>query len=288
MRREVKILLAGVALILATNLYALIGVWYNRSGEPDSVIELSERELRLMSGYRSRRENSGISVRLEQLNTSYGLLSENYGSKNPYPWLTRAKLAELGFDMSVPTDAPGAHEHYRRFLAKEVYIVMEYDGPAFQSILTDNEKVLQEKQDAMAVLEQADQSDKNLAQELERAEKTLQSLRSRMSRLVTIDAGLDAGMLRKRYPDRERYLITSAELKPYGLWGKNARPGAWIRPLSVKEIHIPRQFHEQLQSWTKDNPYMGSSMEPRYRIKLGVGRRYEAWVMDVKPYPVDE
>ncbi|MFL6653087.1 MAG: DUF4824 family protein, partial [Sulfurifustaceae bacterium] len=42
-----RTLLAGIALIAATNAVALVGVAYNRSGEPSSVLKLTERELAL-------------------------------------------------------------------------------------------------------------------------------------------------------------------------------------------------------------------------------------------------
>ena len=37
----------GLGLILASNAIALAGVWYNRSGEPQAQLQLSEREIQL-------------------------------------------------------------------------------------------------------------------------------------------------------------------------------------------------------------------------------------------------
>ena len=46
-----KIFIAGLAIIIVTNIVALAGVAYNRSGEPDAVVELTERELGLPYRY---------------------------------------------------------------------------------------------------------------------------------------------------------------------------------------------------------------------------------------------
>ena len=59
-----RTLLAGIALILAVNAVALAGVAYNRSGEPDSVLRLTERELQASYGWHGSAENSGAALTL--------------------------------------------------------------------------------------------------------------------------------------------------------------------------------------------------------------------------------
>ena len=54
-----KILIAGLAIIIATNVVALAGVAYNRSGNPEAQIELTERELAMPHRYRMNKENRG-------------------------------------------------------------------------------------------------------------------------------------------------------------------------------------------------------------------------------------
>ena len=57
-------LIAGAALIVLTNAIALVGVAYNRSGEPDSTLTLTRRELQMSYRWWRDRENSGIALRL--------------------------------------------------------------------------------------------------------------------------------------------------------------------------------------------------------------------------------
>ena len=55
-----KILAAGAALIVLANAVALTGVYLNRSGEPDSRVVLSQRELGMTWGWQADRDNSGM------------------------------------------------------------------------------------------------------------------------------------------------------------------------------------------------------------------------------------
>ena len=53
-------LIAAIALIVLTNVVVLAGVAYNRSGEPDATVTLTERELNLAGSWRLEdREDSG-------------------------------------------------------------------------------------------------------------------------------------------------------------------------------------------------------------------------------------
>jgi hypothetical protein len=58
------VLIADHALIAITNAIALGGAVYNRSGEPDSTLALSDRELQLPCESWSGSENSELSLRL--------------------------------------------------------------------------------------------------------------------------------------------------------------------------------------------------------------------------------
>jgi hypothetical protein len=58
-----RLFVSGFALILIANVIALAGVAANRSGKPEAVIELTERELRLPY-YEMNDENSGLALHL--------------------------------------------------------------------------------------------------------------------------------------------------------------------------------------------------------------------------------
>lgn len=59
-----------------------------RSGEPDAVVTLTERELHLWS---HNKENSGVTLKLE-LQPDHNKWSETS------PWFDRKTLEEVGFD----------------------------------------------------------------------------------------------------------------------------------------------------------------------------------------------
>ncbi|HEX5629429.1 MAG TPA: DUF4824 family protein, partial [Usitatibacteraceae bacterium] len=133
------ILLAGVGLILAANAVALGGAAWNRSGDPESTLRLTERELRFVGEPVLDRENSGMALRLR-----WRTLAQRAGPEDDFPdgryayggapkWLDGAKLAELGFD-TARKKVPGGREH-DAIPAKEVFLVLELDGGAYQAAL---------------------------------------------------------------------------------------------------------------------------------------------------------
>ncbi|MGH8649482.1 MAG: DUF4824 family protein, partial [Burkholderiales bacterium] len=55
-----RTLAAGIVLIALTNAIALGGVAWNRSGEPESVLKLTQRELSQPRGFGLDREEGGL------------------------------------------------------------------------------------------------------------------------------------------------------------------------------------------------------------------------------------
>src|SRR5262245_25672132 len=89
MRRILPLLL----IVIVANVAMLIGVVANRSGEPDAVVTMTERELplRFRTDRNSARE---LEVRID------------WTQSFAVPWLRRQKLEELGFEFgSIPQDA---------------------------------------------------------------------------------------------------------------------------------------------------------------------------------------
>ena len=100
----------GLGLILASNAIAPAGVWYNRSGEPQAQLQLSEREIQLpYDSWLRGEENSGLRLQLAWREADA-----------TWSWLDEAKLRELGF---APSDLGRGAE-------RPLWLVLELDGPS--------------------------------------------------------------------------------------------------------------------------------------------------------------
>ena len=89
----------AAALLVLTNIIVLVGVAYNRMGDTETSLLLTERELSLPYRSYSKKENSGLSLRVNwnviPTNT-FGNNSRRYnlcGYRNP-AWLTTLKKIE--------------------------------------------------------------------------------------------------------------------------------------------------------------------------------------------------
>jgi hypothetical protein len=190
---------AGFALIVLTNVVALGGAAYNRRGEPESSLRLSERELTDPFVWHGKKENSGLELQLRwrvlaAANTGVGTeMFYNAAAGSP-EWLDASKMASLGFSApATPNDqnrTPSSTAAYQRQLPRDVLVVLELDGPAYQQ-----------------ALRRAAQRATELESKNERGEgkKNAQTLMDReehsSSRLFAVDAGLDRRALRAKFPD---------------------------------------------------------------------------------------
>ncbi len=279
-RSRKGILLAGVGLILAANAVALGGAAFNRSGDPECTLRLTERELRVVGGPDLDRENSAMSLRLR-----WRTLGQRAGPADDFPdgryawggapkWLDAAKLAELGFG-TARKRVRGGREH-DAIPAKEVFLVLELDGPAYQAALERARQDNQRAKAAQAGARDPEGESKRAAQRLRREEST-------SSRLFVIDAGLDAGALRARYPDRARHAIVRGQVRPY--WDTRAdATGALVGHVvgpSVGEIHVPLEFQPSLASAGERASQGEDAQQPRREITVAFGRRLEPWITAV-------
>jgi hypothetical protein len=268
-----KTLLAALALLVLVNTLVLAGVAWNRSGQAEAALTLTERELRLVYRGSGREEDSGIALALK-------LHSGSYAPQ----WLNEAKLRELGFrpDSVLQTDGP-SDDRYKQPLSRRAWVVLEFDGPAWLAALEARERELGELR---AKLE----AGKATLDQIKTEERGLARMKTSASRLVAVGAGRDAGELRARYPDRARYLIVSAEFRMRVEWAASEQePGrdrvqGTLRLLG-RRIHVPLQFHEALLDTLGDDLETDYSLDadeaPHYSVKLNVGKRYEPWVAGV-------
>ena len=232
-------IIAAAAVILASNAMVLVGVGRNRSGTPVQTITLTEHELAL--NYQ-REEDSGVALKLEW--NRYPMIED--------AWLDRPKLEALGFDCAAALRDP---VHYRQ-LPRPAFIVIEYDGPAFQHWLKSLEETVRvSKPDPNAY-----------------------------PRLVVIDAGKTVEPLLSRYADHQRYLVLRGVVEVHvNDWDpKTQKPGSpHLQPsftVLTSSIHVSPPLSRVLANL----PYPAIRNQSRYSVTLAVGRRFEPWVMDIQ------
>jgi len=276
-------LLAAVVLTLIINAVVLAGVWFNRSGESDSAVELTERELSLSH---SDKENSGISLRLNWQRFAEGSME----------WFDQKKLEDVGFDCRTPVDASKASLRYAKALPRKTYAVLEYEGAAWDAWQAKENKAFET---ARANFTEGTLNSKELAA----AQQRFTWGRVAASRLFAVDVGNDPKKLRVQYPDRSRYIITPARVRLHlddasriqGILRGAAKLTGSIEEMQTDTIQVPRdksgEFHT-IQYRDRQYPYSPYFEEraeekprpPRYAVRLNYGRRYEPWIYTVRAF----
>lgn len=267
-------LIAGVILILLTNAVALAGVYWNRSGEPESLLTLSERELLLPYSWGMNRENSGIALRIAwrvlsaDKNWSYA-----YARGNP-EWLDRAKMLSLGFEALPPADTRSGYRRNERQLGKEVFVVLELDGPAYRQALERARQHAAEEDAKLAALP----DDRRTREEAKRAHEALNEEEQHNSRLFAVDAGLSVAQLRAKYPDSARYAIVRAQVRPWS----NEKHGltGHIDALSVEQINVPHEYHALFEGNQRHAVPRAARMA--FQARVAFGQRLEPWLVGVR------
>ena len=275
-------LLAGAALIVLTNAVALGGAYLNRSGEPDARITLTERELGFDWGGMGRRENSGLALRLHwRVEPGDGVddIAADY-TRQP-PWLDAARMAELGFDTRSQNDVQ--QRRYERGLPRQVLLVLEYDGPAWQRMVARAQKAAE----AHAAAAAANPGNPDFGRRAESAAGRARRERESNSRLVVVDAGLDAAALRVRYPDRARHLILAGTVRPAvsHVEGRGRLLGGHIDEIAVEQLNVPLALRGELDRSRNAPNAAVAGHPPRYAVGIATGRRLEPWLEQVSLLP---
>jgi hypothetical protein len=110
----------AAVVVIVSNVYALGSAAFNRRGEPDAVIDLTERELRVTP---REAENTAMAFRLAW--TDLAVSEADAG------WFDAARLAEIGFDCRLPVTMENA-AHYRAMPPRSTYAVFDYGGETWQ------------------------------------------------------------------------------------------------------------------------------------------------------------
>ncbi|MDT8385473.1 MAG: DUF4824 family protein [Gammaproteobacteria bacterium] len=280
--RHIKALLLGAGLIILTNAIVLAGVAYNRSGELDSTITLTERELSLPYYYRGNAENSGIQLQLMHRYDNSGYFRSDYESPEILDWFNKEKLAELGFDVSQAISADQHNRHYQRLREKQVILALEYNGKAYQSVL----EAAQQHYDKLLAEQSAEQDNnkKNNNYKLKQAEENLAREKASASRLFVIDAGLDHDTLRTKYADRTKYLLMKGVVMARVASEDASKPRliGYIKSLSNPYIHVPLQHHAVIEAAATERAHRQPDEPPRLEATINVGQRLEPWLVGVK------
>ena len=252
---------AGIAVILLTNALALGNVALNRSGSPESVLKLSQRELR-QPYWRANAENSGLSLELQ-----WRMPVAGAAGNRPVAWLDTAKMKSLGLEVG-PDDGKAPNRPLLRQLSRPVLLVLELDGPAYRQALELAQQRLAEAQaklDAAPDQEALKRTAANAKTAAEQEEKV-------SSRLFAIDAGLELAALRARYPDRSRYAIVAAQVHPYG--GISAEVS----------LHVPYAFRAAFEAGQGGQPQPARWPMPQalpFAATVAFGQHLEPWILEL-------
>jgi hypothetical protein len=260
-------LIAAGALILLTNAVALLGAAYNRSDDPESQLQLTQRELQ-HSTWHSGKDNSGITLslswRFEQTRKDDFCTGYYLGMWGTPVWLDKAKMAELGFDVDRLAATSEYGRRNKEVQPREALLVLELNDRVYQRQLLDTKECVEQ---ARKLLKAAPNSEE-LKRKAKSAEESYKNEQQTNSRLFVIDAGLDAQKLRARYPDRARYAIVHGVVRPHTEWEKGVtRIGGNISELHAERINVPLTYR---QVFNDSKPY---------EVTVAFGKRLEPWII---------
>jgi len=267
-------LLAAGGLLVLSNAFVLAHVAMNRSGDADSEMQLTARELQYYGG---RSDESSVILMLRWTNTAPEYPA---GLPGQAPvWFDQKKLEEIGFDLSVSASSPKATRFYENLRSREVFVALEYEGPAWEAWLKDREPRLETETSYAPKVTLTDR---------------LEIERQTTPRLVTVDVARDPVDLRRKYPDRKRVMILQALVRAKLEPEQRASLTAPLRPaylrgaitrLAIESINVPQPLSRRLEGqsyspWTYDGNRV-KIQQPPYSVTLRVGSKYEPWVVDV-------
>ena len=235
--------LAAALIVCVTNVAALGLGLFNRRNPPVGAITLTERELPIT--------NVGAESTATILRIQWTSVDDNGFSCD--------RIRPLGF--TCPTRPVSADRREFRQPARNGYVVLEYDGPAWER--------LRKRREAEAA-EFAARDPAGAAASL-----------NRETHLVAIDVGADPGALRAKYADASRYLITSARIVARD-WPPEL--SGFIVELIPSTINVPFPLSTKVRSAkASHSAEKPETWRPRYTVTLRYGRFLEPWVVDIQP-----
>jgi hypothetical protein len=129
----------------------------------------------------------------------------------------------------------------------------------------------------------ANEKDKELQDGFKGASNNLEAERNSASRLFAIDAGLDAGKLRQRYPDRSKFIIMRGIVRLECRFDKNKKEVAGhIADIRINKINVPLPYRKLLDSIeAQDKSVRRAQESPPYKVQVTYGSRFEPWIQRI-------
>lgn len=270
---NVRLLFMGaLLLILLVNAFILIGVGYNRSGEPSSMATLTEREVNIP--YRWGREDTSLRLHWRVVSAE----DDEYSRYSAPLWFDQKKLETLGFEFLDNVD----NETSAHFIETEVILVLEYDGTAYQQVVSDVEARIAMIEKKLIHLK----DDEDLMLSLQTAKDRLQHEELSASRLFVVDAGLDQASLRALYPDKSKYILAPGIVEARIYWpydnGDDLLIAGRIDRLSVEYLHVAGDAYSSLKNLKVNSHYSSHESPPRFSLEVHYGQRLEPWIEKIE------
>jgi hypothetical protein len=263
-----SLFLAALFLVLFVNGFILIGVWYNHSGEAESTVVLTEREVHMP--YRWHRDETSVRI-------DWRIVSAEGGRYSRYSspiWFDQQKLMTLGFEFSDDF----AIDKNTHFIEAEAILVLEYDGDAYQQTVNMAKNRLESIEKKLSQLT----DDEDLLADLKDATENLQHEERSASRLFVIDVGLDKQTLRALYPDKQRYILAYGivDVRAYGSYSKSENQGLLgrIDRLSIEYLHVDNDIHAQIDKLKSSSNTSRNGHLPRFSLEVHYGQKLEPWI----------
>jgi len=259
----------AAALVVLSNLAAWRVAALNRSGEPEAVLVLTERELRLPV---RQAENTALALAL----VFEPPRPRSDGGPREAGWFDRAKLESIGFDCSRPVTAENA-DYYRTRPPRAAYAALAFEGALW---LKQMERAPRAPQPPSS-LTVPDSAIRNGAVRVAPRDPFLDS------HLLPIDVDNDPAALRARHPDTRAVAVVEATVALQYVGNAGQPPFLMGRVTSVlpPEINVPREWRgplEGLQSDAEPGVWPPPQHEPRFRVTVSWGKRLEPWITKVE------
>ena len=268
----------ALALILLVNAFILMGVWYNRSGVAESIVVITEREIRMPYSWSRDETSVGIDWRILSPD------GDRYSYYDSPEWFDQQKLISLGYELPEHSTMTKR----KHFIETEVILVLEYDGEAYQQTLKNAQRQLEiiEQQVEKLDIDNNAKADKNegdeyLLSNLDSAKKNLKYEELSASRLFVIDAGLNKELLRAKYPNNQRYILAYGIVDVKFSEANNhheAKFSGRIDRLSVEYLHIENAMYSKIDQLKPSVRYSRDDTSPRFSLDIHYGQKLEPWI----------